>query len=284
MRAKSFTLFLGLIGTWMAVPAAIAALHEASPHDAPSTTVTSNPSSRFDEKAALTLSQGVIGKEVGNITLTTVDGRQVHLSDFRGKPLVISLVYTSCYHICPTTTQYLAKVVRTARDVLGPDSFRVLTIGFDTPNDTPEAMRRFAQDQNLNIPQWEFLSADSRTMQGLTSQLGFVYFSAPHGFDHLIQATVVDAQGKIYRQVYGMNFDTPLLVEPLKELVFGAPTTPSLFSGLSNKIKLFCTVYDPSSDRYRFDYSIFMGIIIGLTSIGAVVFFLIREWRRGRKR
>jgi len=283
MRAKSFILFLGLIGTWMAAPAGMAALHEASPHDTASTAANSNPASKFDEKAALALSQGVIGKEVGNVTLTTADGRQVHLSDFRGKPLVISLVYTSCYHICPTTTQYLAKVVRTARDALGPDSFRVLTIGFDTPNDTPVAMRRFALDQNLNIPQWEFLSADAGTMQGLIPQLGFVYFSAPHGFDHLIQATVIDAQGKIYRQVYGMNFDTPLLVEPLKELVFGAPATPSLFSGLSNKIKLFCTVYDPASDKYRFDYSVFMGIIIGLTSIGAVVFFLIREWRRGRR-
>ena len=281
MRAKPFLLFLGLIGSWMTVSVAVAALHEAAPHIA--TATNSNPASKFDEKAALTLSQGVIGKQVGNVTLTAADGRQVRLSDFRGKPLVISFIYTSCYHICPTTTQHLAKVVRTARDALGPDSFRVLSIGFDTPNDTPAAMRRFAQDQNLSIPQWEFLSADARTMQGLIPQLGFIYFSAPHGFDHLIQATVIDAQGKIYRQVYGMNFDTPLLVEPLKELVFGAPTTPSLFSGLSNKIKLFCTVYDPASDKYRFDYSIFMGIIIGLTSIGAVVFFLIREWRRGRR-
>jgi protein SCO1/2 len=285
MRAKPFLLFLGLIGTWLAVPAGMAALHEAVPHVAPPAMATNpNPVSKFDEKAALTLSQGVIGKEIGNVTLTTADGRQVHLSDFRGKPLVISLIYTSCYHICPTTTQHLAKVVRTARDALGPDSFRVLSIGFDVPNDIPAAMRRFAQDQNLNIPQWEFLSADAGTMQGLIPQLGFIYFSAPHGFDHLIQATVIDAQGKIYRQVYGMNFDTPLLVEPLKELVFGAPTTPSLFSGLSNKIKLFCTVYDPTSDKYRFDYSIFMGIIIGLSSIGAVVFFLVREWRRGRRR
>ena len=80
-----------------------------------------------------------------------------------------------------------------------------------------------------------------------------------------------------------MNFDTPLLVEPLKELVFGTPATPTLLTSLSNKIRLFCTVYDPASGRYRFDYSIFVGLFIGASSIGIVSFLLIREWRRARK-
>jgi protein SCO1/2 len=145
-------------------------------------------------------------------------------------------------------------------------------------------MRQFALDQNVNIAHWEFLSTDAAAMAGLTRELGFIAYRAPHGFDHLIQATVVDAQGKIYRQVYGMNFETPLLVEPLKELVFGAPASPSLLSSLSSRIKLFCTVYDPSSDQYRFDYSIFIGFFIGLVSIGTVSFLLIREWRRNRRR
>jgi len=73
-------------------------------------------------------------------------------------------------------------------------------------------------------------------------------------------------------------------VEPLKELVFGEPVTPSLLSSLSNKIKLFCTVYDPTTDKYRFDYSIFMGLFIGASSIGIVSFLVLREWRHTRRR
>lgn len=284
MRAKSFILFLGLIGGAVGMPAGFAAMHETSGHDLSQAVTADSPSSKFDQKTALVISQGVIGKSIGDYTLTAADGRRVQLSDFRGKPLVISLIYTSCYHICPTTTQHLAKVVRTARAALGPESFNVLSIGFDAPNDTPAAMHQFALDQNVDIPRWEFLSADAAVMEHLTKDLGFISLRAPHGFDHLIQATVIDAQGKIYRQVYGMTFETPLLVEPLKELVFGAPTTPSLLSTISSKIKLFCTVYDPASDQYRFDYSIFLGFIIGLGSIGTVSFFLIREWRRIRRR
>ncbi len=283
MHFKSLVLFLGLIGAGFLAPPGVAATHDSSGHAA-SPAAGATPDAKFDQQAALARSQGVIGKSVGDVTLTAADGRRLRLSEFRGKPLVISLIYTSCYHICPTTTQHLAKVVRTARAALGPDSFNVLTIGFDTPNDTPAAMRRFAQDQGMDVPRWDFASADAAAMAGLTRDLGFISYPAPHGFDHLIQATVVDAQGKIYRQVYGMTFDTPLLVEPLKELAFGAPVTPSLLSSLSSRIKLFCTVYDPATDQYRFDYSIFIEFVIGISFIGTVSFFLIREWRRNRRR
>lgn len=271
-----------LITGLLVAPVAVAVTgHDANMHNPPAAGAAA---SKFDEKAALALSQGVIGKSVGDYTLTATDGSKRQLSEYRGKPLVISLIYTSCYHICPTTTQHLAKVTRIARAALGQESFNVLTIGFDTPKDTPVAMRQFAQDQGIDIPGWLFLSADASAMQGLTKDLGFISYSAPHGFDHLIQATVIDAQGKIYRQVYGMTFETPLLVEPLKELVFGEPVTPSLLSSLSNKIKLFCTVYDPTTDKYRFDYSIFMGLFIGASSIGIVAFLVLREWRRTRRR
>ncbi|MDH3513853.1 MAG: SCO family protein [Gammaproteobacteria bacterium] len=285
MQLISPAAFFWLIAGLVFAPAAAAvAPHDAGLHNPPATSETGGASSSFDEKAALAISQGVIGKPVGEHALTAADGRRVRLSEFRGKPLVISLIYTSCYHICPTTTQHLAKVTRTARAVLGPDSFNVITIGFDTPNDTPEAMQKFAREQSVDIPGWLFLSADAATMEGLAKELGFISYRAPQGFDHLIQATVIDAQGKIYRQVYGMTFETPLLGEPLKELVFGHPVSPSLLSSLSNKIRLFCTVYDPTTDKYRFDYSIFLGLIIGASSIGIVGFLVFREWRRTRHR
>lgn len=255
----------------------------AGPHDKSHAPASHATTPEFDNKRALEISQAVAGKPVGAHALVLSDGRRVSLADYRGKPLVVSLVYTSCYHICPTTTQHLARVVRIARDALGHDSFRVLTIGFDTSHDHPAAMGRFAHRQSVGIPGWDFAATDAAVMARLMKELGFIYTPAPHGFDHLIQATVIDADGKVYRQVYGMSFDTPLLVEPLKELVYGKPVSASLLSSLSNKIKLFCTVYDAANDRYRFDYSIFIGILIGLTSLGLVGFLVVREWRRARR-
>ncbi|HRP95522.1 MAG TPA: SCO family protein [Rhodocyclaceae bacterium] len=238
----------------------------------------------FDYQATLRYSQEAIGRTLGDHRFTNSRGEAVALSDFAGRPMVIQLVFTSCYYICSTSTKNLARVVQIARNALGPDSFTVLTIGFDTPNDTPEAMRAYARQQGVDVPNWEFLSADKATIDALTAELGFVYYPSPRGFDHLVQSSVIDQEGVIYRQVYGEVFNTPLLVEPLKQLVLGGRVEESALEALSNRVRLFCTTYDPTQDRYFFDYSLFIGIAIGALIIGSTLAFLLREYLRWRRR
>ena len=237
----------------------------------------------FDNAAALKISQAAIGTRLGEYTFTNSDGKTVRLADFRGKPVVISLIYSSCYHTCPMTTQHLAQAVRAARQALGADSFTVLTIGFDTPNDSPQAMADFARHQNIPPYHWQVLSADAATMRRLIKDLGFIYRPSLKGFDHLIQASVIDADGKLYRQVYGELFEIPWLVEPLKQLQYGRRVDDSTWTDLVKKVRLFCTTYDPASGAYRVDYSLFVGIAIGLMVIGGAVVFLIRSLRRPRE-
>ncbi len=243
-------------------------------------------SKTFDNTSALEVSQAAIGNTIGEHVFVDRAGRTVRLSDYRGKPLLISFVYSSCYHVCPTTTRHLARVVKKARDVLGEDSFNVLTIGFDTLNDTPDAMRVFARQQGIDQPGWKFLSGDQKAIDNLAREVGFLYFSSPNGFDHLLQTTLVDSTGKVAGQVYdisGSSFDTPRLVEPLKQLVLGKSNPGSLLTSLANRIRLFCTVYDPASGSYYFDYSLFVGMFIGAIIIFSILFWLIREWRGQRR-
>lgn len=238
----------------------------------------------YDAEAALAVSQAVIGKELADLRLTASDGSTVRLAELRGKPVLVSMIFTSCYHVCPAITRHLANAVEVAREALGGDSFRVLTIGFDTPTDTPEAMRAFARAQSIEDPDWLFLSADEPTMAALTANLGFVYFPSPRGFDHINQVTVIDRDGVIYTQVYGGDFDLPWLIEPLKELVFDTPPAERhLLSGLSDRVRLFCTVYDPATGRYRFDYSLFVGIGVGAAIILVFTAWLLLERRRARR-
>jgi len=127
------------------------------------------------------------------------------------------------------------------------------------------------------------LSADAGTMARLVNDLGFTYVRSPRGFDHLTQTTVIDADGAIYRQVYGELFPVPALVEPLKELTYGRRAEATSLAGWISGVKLFCTVYDPASGRYKFDYSMFVGIVIGIMSLGGVAIFLARAWRESRR-
>jgi len=235
-----------------------------------------------DEAFALKRSQLAIGKTVSNHHFTDMHGKPVELDSLRGKPLVLSLVYTSCFHTCPIITQSVANAVSAGRDALGQDSFRIVTIGFDTAVDTPARMRQYARERRVGDDRWLILSADAATLESLANEVGFTFFKSPRGFDHLTQTTVIDDKGVIYRQVYGESFAVPALVEPLMDLTLGRKAKKKNWDGWINGVKLFCTVYDPASGRYKFDYSLFIGILIGLASFGAVAFFLVRAWRQHR--
>jgi protein SCO1/2 len=242
-------------------------------------------SSPYDADSALEISQAAVGGTLQDLKFYDSQGRPVSLTKYQGRPLLISMIFTSCHHVCPAITRHLASAVEAAREVLEDDSFQVITVGFDTAVDTPDAMRMFAARQDVNDPNWDFLSASADTVASLVENIGFVYFPSPRGFDHINQVTVVDRDGVVYRQVYGAAFELPWLIEPLKELVFNRPQPGShLVSDLVGRIKLFCTVYDPNTGRYKFDYSLFVGIAVGAVMVLAIAMWLLVEFRRARSR
>lgn len=234
-----------------------------------------------DYKLALETSQAVIGKPLGNYALRDRLNREVRLTGYRGKPLLLSFVYTGCFGVCPITTRFLAKSVQAARSALGPDSFNVVTIGFNQPFDSPAAMAAFARQNGVSDPRWEFLSPDAGTLAALARDLGFTYYATPKGFDHITQLSVIDAEGVIYRQIYGDSYTLPMLVDPLKDLLSGQASRAVGIDAIWTKVKLFCTVYDPNSGGYRVNYSLFFEIFTGLTVLGGIAWFLLRE--RGRR-
>lgn len=234
----------------------------------------------YDADRALAISQAAVGRAIGNYEFTSSTNDTVRISDFAGKPLVISMIFTSCHHVCPLITKHLDESVAAARDALGDDTFEVLTIGFDSVNDAPEAMLAFAREQGVEASNWHFLSATPEVVRDLSADLGFTYFPAPRGFDHINQTSIVDRNGIVYAQVYGVTFDLPWLVEPLKQLVFNRPGPASHFaSRLVDRVRLFCTVYDPATGRYEFDRSIFFQAAAGIVVILSVVAFLWRGFR-----
>ena len=247
----------------------------------PARAVTETP--EYDRGDALDISQAAIGREVGDYSLRDTRGQPFSLSQLKGKPLVISMIYTSCHHICPMITKNLGEAIDVAQEALGEDSFAVVTVGFDWRVDTPERMRQFASGQGAQgVPNWHFLATEAGVVDDLSDNLGFLFYPSAKGFDHLAQATIIDANGVIYRQVYGVDVEMTAIVEPLKELVFNTPRSAGFIEHWVSTFKLFCTVYDPNSDRYRFDYSIFMTIFAGVLSLGLALWFIVREWRQAR--
>ncbi len=238
----------------------------------------------FDEAAALRASQQALGRKVRDLSFLTATGERTRLDELRGKPIVISMIYTSCAGICPATTRQLASAVRVARGVLGPSGFTVLTVGFDTAHDTPQALRAFAAAQRVADPRWLFVTASPDEIARLAADTGFWFAPGAGMFDHLIQITILDGRGHVVRQLYGNEFNALEFTDPLRKAALGAPLSETPFRALFDRVRLLCTVYDVRLGRYRVDYSLALSILIALTTLVAVVVVVARAWRGGPPR
>ncbi len=240
------------------------------------------------ESQALTTSQDAIGRRIGDLTFRDSTGGTVRLSDYLGKPVALNFIYTGCTQSCNVNTAWLVEVFETAKEALGEDSFTALTVGFDTLHDTPGRMRLFANQRFADeIPGWHFLSGDADSVRQLSTIAGFSYVKSAQGFDHLDQVSLIDAEGIIRTQVYGELFEKPTLIDPLKNLVFGTATPYGSLQDLVKKVRLFCTLYDPATERYRFNYGLFIQLGVGALFICSVLIFLAREqiaYRRRRRK
>jgi protein SCO1/2 len=238
---------------------------------------------RLDPRKVLEMSEAALGREVGAHRLIDSQGRVFSLAAYRGRPLVVSLVYTSCSSDCPTATQHLIGAVTQARRALGRETFAVLTVGFDARRDTPKQLASFASAQGIDTAGWRLASGDEASLAALLADLGFSYVAAAGGFEHITQTSILDADGRVYRHVYGDDFPIQVFVEPLKELVFGVVTRSLSMTGLVDRLKFLCTIYDANLGRYRTSYAIALGIGIGGLSLVATGAVLLAAWRQTRR-
>lgn len=239
----------------------------------------------LDTRQALTASQAVVGSVPPDFTLLDRQGRPVRLADYRGKPLLVSFIYTGCFTICPTQTRALHDAVRGLDRMLGPGQFNVASIGFNQPFDSPQALRAFAAQQRIDYPNWEFLSPPRQQVDALTRAFGFSYVETPAGFDHIVGVTVLDGRGRIHGQVYGDRLTAEALGVPLRELLLAAPTAGTLpsLAELAERVRILCTVYDPDSGEYRYDWKLLLELFGGAMFFGTVGVYLVREWLAQRR-
>ncbi len=237
----------------------------------------------FDPEAAIAHSQSAIGRRLSDLGFIDERGRAARLSDAGGRPLVVSLVFTACAESCPILIEHLAEAVEAAQDALGADSFSVITVGFDPEQDSPQRMRAYARSHGIDLPNWRFLSGAPETIDTLIEELGYLRLSSPRGFDHVAQTSIVDSERRIFAHVYGDSFPVPALVEPLKALLFERASPLTDLAQLVERVRLFCTFYDPGKGRYAFDYSFFIALTVGALTLLGLGVILTRAWLRAAK-
>ena len=107
-----------------------------------------------------------------NAVLRTQDNEAVKFYDdlIRGKQVVINFMYAECHGSCPAVTQTLKTIYRTYKDRMGKDLF-FYSITIKPENDTPQALKHYAQMRNVDLPGWYFLTGDAYDLKTIRYRL-----------------------------------------------------------------------------------------------------------------
>lgn len=207
-------------------------------------------------------------------------GKDVRLKDlFRGKPVVLSLVYYECPMLCSMTLNGLVKTMRPLSFNVG-DEYDVITVSFD-PRETPALA---AAKKNVYIKDydragagsgWHFLTGPEESIRQLTSTVGFRYQwdDKTSQWAHASAIMVVTPEGRVSQYLYGIEFAPRDLRLSLIE------ASQNKIGTLVDRILLFCYHYNPETGKYGFMIMTTIRVA-GLATVLLLATFVVVSRRR----
>jgi len=146
--------------------------------------------------------------------LADQDGKRVSMRDLRGKPVIVTFLYTNCEETCPSQAQQ----VRATLDELGED-VPALAVAVDPPNDTPDSARAFLAEQKLT-GRMRFLLGERAELESVWR--GFAVQPQREDLEHTARLVLVDPKG-VQRVSFPLDQITPeRLAHDLRLLAGGA--------------------------------------------------------------
>jgi protein SCO1/2 len=127
------------------------------------------------------------GVRAPDFRLANQDGERISMRELRGRPVIVTFLYTSCEDTCPAQAQ----VVRGALDELGAD-VPAIAIAVDPPRDTPQRARAFLAEQRAT-GRLDFVLGERAELRPLWNG----YFIRPQSVteEHQARFTLVDKRG-----------------------------------------------------------------------------------------
>ena len=137
-----------------------------------------------------------VKKRVPDFVFTNQDERLISNEDYIGKVYVIEFFFTTCPTICPIMNVNMKRL----EEAFGTrDDFGIASFTIDPKKDTPEQLKRYAENLGVFSQNWHFLTGDASTIYELANT-GFNIFAGINpkvagGFEHQGYFALVDQNG-----------------------------------------------------------------------------------------
>jgi protein SCO1 len=146
------------------------------------------------------------GDTVPEFALRNQDGHVLNLSQFRGKELLITFIYTRCPmpNFCPLVTKNFAQIEKKlAADPKLYAKTHLMSISFDPAYDTPQRLKAYGEgyiggDAKKTFAHWDFAVADKPVVMEMAKFFDIGISDAGDGtINHTLSTTLIGRDGKV---------------------------------------------------------------------------------------
>ena len=151
------------------------------------------------------------GDEVPNFTLVNQSGKTIQFQQFRGKPLLLTFIYTRCPFpdYCPRMSNNFAQVMQQLQK--DPKAFgeaQLLSISIDPEHDKPAVLRsygeRYVGRVDPRFAHWEFASGSPEQVRKIADFFGLAYNQKDGQIVHGLVTVLIGKDGRVVK-VYSGN-------------------------------------------------------------------------------
>lgn len=148
---------------------------------------------------------------------TTQNGTNIELKELRGKVLVMVMIYTSCKAACPRLVADMRNIEKKVPAEL-KDKVQYVLVSIDPETDTPQRLKAFAKENQMDNDQWLFLRSNDEQTREFSAVLAVNYKKiSPLDFSHSNIISVFNAEGELAFQQEGLGVNNDTTISKIKE-------------------------------------------------------------------
>jgi protein SCO1/2 len=142
------------------------------------------------------------GAEMPAFTLTNQNGERVSLDTFRGRPFVLTFVFTRCPvpNFCPRMSnnfEELQAAIKAGSGMLG--TTRLLSVTLDPDYDTPKVLSDYAAFHHADSKVWTFATGGGKETDSLTRAFSVYRQNEGGTISHGLATALINRDGRIER-------------------------------------------------------------------------------------
>jgi len=149
------------------------------------------------------------------LNLVDQNGKPVALSSFKGKPVLIGFIHTSCKGVCEMLTAKMKQVARSLGTQFN-SAVTMVSVTTDPDEDNPAQLLKYAKSQGVNADGFIFLTGKTQQIDRLLALYDVPEDGPDEATTHVLDLFLISPDGSVMRKYNGMSVSSQALASDIR--------------------------------------------------------------------